>query len=107
MFSKFQKSGHFFQSNYSLLVTLAWEDLIEKTGDGSCTVHEFLTGKSDFSVNDDNRDTTFLEELGDDHSEEAAGRDTDDDDDTADQELPTPCVHQPLRRDLHHLKSHD
>ena len=23
------------------------EDLIEKTGDGGCTVHEFLTGDSD------------------------------------------------------------
>ena len=69
------------------------EDLIEKTGDGSCTVDEFLTGDSDLPVcvemDDDNWDTRFLEELGNDHNcEEVSSRDSDDEDDTADQEEP-------------------
>jgi len=59
------------------------EDLIEKTGDGGCKVDEFLTGDSDLPVcvemDDDNWDTTFLEELGNDQNfEEVAGRDSDD-----------------------------
>jgi len=69
------------------------EDLIEKTGDGGCAVDEFLTGNSDLPVcvemDDDNRDTRFLKELGNDHNcEEVSSRDSDDEDDTADQEEP-------------------
>ena len=69
------------------------EGLIEKIGGGGCTVDEFLTGDSDLSVciemDDDNWDTTFLEELGDDQSEEVSARKSDDEDDTADQEEPS------------------
>ena len=43
-----------------------------KTGDGGCTADEFLTGDSDLPVcvemDDDNWDTTFLEELGNDQN---------------------------------------
>ena len=43
-----------------------------KTGDGDCTADEFLTGDSDLPVclemDDDNWDTTFLEELGNDQN---------------------------------------
>jgi len=40
-------------------------------------------------VDEDNWDTRFLEELGNDHDcEEVAGRDSNDEDDTADQEEP-------------------
>jgi len=37
-----------------------------KTGDGGCTADEFLTGDSE--MDDDNWDTTFLEELGNDQN---------------------------------------
>ena len=52
-----------------------------------------MTGDSDLSVciemDDDNWDTTFLEELGDDQNEEVSARKSDDEDDTADQEEPS------------------
>ena len=44
------------------------ENLIEKTGDGGCTLDEFLTGDSDLPVcvemDDENWETDFFEELG-------------------------------------------
>ena len=40
-------------------------------------------------MDDDNWDTTFLEELGDAQSEEVTGRESDDEDDIADQEEPS------------------
>ena len=47
-----------------------------KTGDGSCTVDEVLTGGRDLPVcvemDDDNWDSMFLEELGNDQNCEVA-----------------------------------
>ena len=70
------------------------ESLIEKTGDGGCTVDEFLNGDSDLPVcvemDDDNWNITFIEELGNDQ-EDCGDVDRDsDDEDSADQEEPIP-----------------
>ena len=49
------------------------ESLIEKIGDGGCTVEEFLNGDSDLPVcvdmDDNNWNTTFIEELGNDQED--------------------------------------
>ena len=69
------------------------EVLIEKIGNGGCTVDKFLTSDSDLSVcremDENNWDTAFLEDFRNDQDfEEVAGSDTNDDDDTADREEP-------------------
>ena len=71
---------------------MEFEGLIEKTGDG--TVDEFLNGDSDLPVcvemDDNNWNTTFIEELGND-DEDCGEVDGDiDDEDSADQEEPLP-----------------
>ena len=61
------------------------EGLIDNISDSGCTVDEFLTGDSDLAVcvemDDDNWDTTFLEELGEDQSEEIDRIESDEEDD--------------------------
>ena len=69
------------------------EQLIEKTGTGGCTIDEFLTGDSDLEVcaemDDDNWDTAFLAEIG--NEQQVEDDDSDDEDDaTVDQEPPLP-----------------
>ena len=69
------------------------EQLIEKTGTGGCTIDEFLTGDSDLPVcaemDDDNWDTAFLAEIGNEQQMEDNDSDAEDDA-TVDQEPPLP-----------------
>ena len=61
------------------------EGLIDNISDSGCTVDEFFTGDSDLAVcvemDDDNWDTAFLEELGEDQSEEIDRIESDEEDD--------------------------
>ena len=65
------------------------EGLIEKTGDGGCSLDEFLTGDSDLPVcvemDNDNWDETFFDQLGQ-NQDEVASRESDEEDDSDDQE---------------------
>ena len=58
------------------------DKLIEKTGDGGCMLNEFLTGESDSDLlvcmDNDNSETAFCEELGENQEEEERDGDGDD-----------------------------